>query len=71
MQVRRILAIDGGGVKGAYAASFLPTIEDATGKRIADHFDLVAGTSTGASSRWDLLWESRRPRCAGGQQCSA
>lgn len=44
---RRILALDGGGIKGAFAAAFLETIEDATGKRIAEHFDLIAGTSTG------------------------
>jgi len=44
---RRILAIDGGGIKGAFPAAFLAAIEEATGKRIADHFDLIAGTSTG------------------------
>lgn len=44
---RRILALDGGGIKGVLAASFLDAVESATGKRIADHFDLVAGTSTG------------------------
>lgn len=44
---RRILALDGGGIKGAFAAAFLETIEEATGKRVADHFDLIAGTSTG------------------------
>lgn len=44
---KRILALDGGGIKGAFAASFLQTIEENTGKRIADHFDLIAGTSTG------------------------
>lgn len=44
---RRILALDGGGIKGAFAAAFLETIEEATGKRIAEHFDLIAGTSTG------------------------
>lgn len=44
---RRILALDGGGIKGVFAAAFLETIEEATGKRIADHFDLIAGTSTG------------------------
>ncbi len=44
---RRILALDGGGIKGVLAAAFLDTVETATGKRIADHFDLVAGTSTG------------------------
>ena len=44
---RRILALDGGGIKGAFAAAFLETIEEATGKRVADYFDLIAGTSTG------------------------
>ena len=44
---RRILALDGGGIKGAFAAAFLATIEEATGKRVADYFDLIAGTSTG------------------------
>ncbi len=44
---RRILSLDGGGIKGVFAAAFLETIEEATGKRIADHFDLIAGTSTG------------------------
>lgn len=44
---RRILSLDGGGIKGAFAAAFLETIEENTGKRIADHFDLIAGTSTG------------------------
>lgn len=43
----RILAIDGGGIKGVFAASFLASLEQATGKRIVDEFDLVAGTSTG------------------------
>ena len=44
---KRILVLDGGGIKGAFAASFLQTIEENTGKKIADHFDLIAGTSTG------------------------
>jgi predicted acylesterase/phospholipase RssA len=44
---RRILALDGGGIKGTFASAFLETIEEATGKRIADYFDLIAGTSTG------------------------
>lgn len=44
---KRILALDGGGIKGAFAASFLQTIEENTGQKIADHFDLIAGTSTG------------------------
>lgn len=44
---RRILCIDGGGIKGIFPASFLATVEDAIGDRIANRFDLIAGTSTG------------------------
>jgi patatin-like phospholipase/acyl hydrolase len=43
----RILALDGGGIKGAYTASVLATLEQALGLPIVDYFDLVAGTSTG------------------------
>lgn len=42
-----ILSLDGGGLKGIFTASFLAYIEEHTGKRIVDHFDLLAGTSTG------------------------
>ncbi|WP_428262486.1 patatin-like phospholipase family protein [Haliangium sp.] len=47
MQPFRILAIDGGGVRGAAPASFLKELEQALGRPIHDSFDLVAGTSTG------------------------
>ena len=30
-----------------FAASFLASVEEASGKRIVEHFDLIAGTSTG------------------------
>ncbi len=43
----RILSLDGGGVRGAFVASALATFEQATGRRIVEHFDLIAGTSTG------------------------
>ena len=43
----RILSLDGGGIKGAFAASVLATLEEDTGLAVADHFDLIAGTSTG------------------------
>lgn len=43
----RILALDGGGIKGAFTASALATLEKSLGLSIVDHFDLVAGTSTG------------------------
>ncbi|MEZ6125360.1 MAG: CBASS cGAMP-activated phospholipase [Planctomycetaceae bacterium] len=43
----RILALDGGGLKGAFTASAIATWENQTGLRVVDHFDLIAGTSTG------------------------
>lgn len=43
----RILSLDGGGVKGAYTAAVLATLEASSGKHLAEHFDLIAGTSTG------------------------
>jgi hypothetical protein len=45
--MRRILTIDGGGIKGVFPASFLATLETEIGEPINDYFDLVAGTSTG------------------------
>lgn len=44
---KRILSIDGGGIKGAMPIAFLARVEEITSQRIVDHFDLVAGTSTG------------------------
>ncbi|MEA2554637.1 MAG: hypothetical protein QOJ65_2813 [Fimbriimonadaceae bacterium] len=44
---RRILTIDGGGIKGVFASSFLASLEQSIGSPVADHFDLIAGTSTG------------------------
>jgi len=43
----QILSMDGGGLKGIFTAAFLGSLEDISGKRIVDHFDLIAGTSTG------------------------
>ena len=43
----RILAIDGGGIKGVFAASFLAELETTLGEPLVDHFDLISGTSTG------------------------
>jgi uncharacterized protein len=43
----RILSLDGGGIKGAFAASVLATIEDEIKGPIGEYFDLIAGTSTG------------------------
>ncbi|MEA2316743.1 MAG: hypothetical protein QOD44_932 [Solirubrobacteraceae bacterium] len=43
----RILAIDGGGIRGLIPAVVLADLEARTGRRVADLFDLIAGTSTG------------------------
>lgn len=43
----RILALDGGGIKGAFTASVLATLEDITKVSLVERFDLIAGTSTG------------------------
>lgn len=43
----QILALDGGGIKGLFAAATLAAIEEDCGTAVADHFDLIAGTSTG------------------------
>jgi patatin-like phospholipase/acyl hydrolase len=43
----RILSIDGGGIRGLIPAVVLAEIERRTHRRIAELFDLVAGTSTG------------------------
>jgi len=42
-----VLAIDGGGVKGIFAAAVLAGLEEDLGCSVVDHFDLVVGTSTG------------------------
>ncbi|MDF6020904.1 CBASS cGAMP-activated phospholipase [Streptomyces sp. JH34] len=43
----QILALDGGGFRGMFSAAVLARLEEDLGVRIADHFDLIAGTSTG------------------------
>jgi uncharacterized protein len=43
----RVLAIDGGGIRGLIPAIVLTELEERTGRRVFELFDLIAGTSTG------------------------
>lgn len=43
----QILSLDGGGIKGIFSAAVLAFLEKDHGINIADHFDLIVGTSTG------------------------
>ncbi|MCF8090643.1 MAG: patatin-like phospholipase family protein [Desulfotignum sp.] len=45
--MKKILSIDGGGIRGLIPALVLAEIETRTGKAVADCFVLIAGTSTG------------------------
>ena len=44
---KRVLSIDGGGIKGVFPASFLASVEERIDGNVADYFDLIVGTSTG------------------------
>jgi patatin-like phospholipase/acyl hydrolase len=63
----RILAIDGGGIRGLIPAVVLAELEARTGRRIAELFDLIAGTSTGGI----LACALTRPADAGGPAYTA
>lgn len=43
----QILSLDGGGIRGLFSAAILARWEENLGVPIADHFDLITGTSTG------------------------
>lgn len=63
----KILSIDGGGVRGVIAALLLRELERRSGRRVADLFDLVAGTSTGGVLALGLV----KPAADGGPAYSA
>jgi patatin-like phospholipase/acyl hydrolase len=44
---KRILSLDGGGIRGIFTLQILRHIEKRSGKRIIELFDLIVGTSTG------------------------
>jgi len=43
----QILSLDGGGIRGVFSAAILAAIEEDLNVHLVDHFDLIAGTSTG------------------------
>ena len=43
----QILSLDGGGLRGLFTAAFLANWEKEQRTRVVEHFDLIAGTSTG------------------------
>jgi uncharacterized protein len=51
---KRILALDGGGIRGAITLGFLKQLEDTVKERLGpearlcDYFDFIGGTSTGS-----------------------
>lgn len=45
--MKRILSIDGGGIRGVFPAAFLAALEEDLDRPLHEHFDLIAGTSTG------------------------
>jgi len=44
---KKILCIDGGGIKGVFPASLIATLEESIDGKVSDYFDLIVGTSTG------------------------
>ena len=63
----QILSLDGGGIKGLFSAAVLAKIEDDRDVRIADHFDLITGTSPGivCAEKWDTIMF--RTQCLSGE----
>ena len=45
--MKKFLSLKGGGIRGAIQAYALRKLEEATGKRIHELFNLIGGTSTG------------------------
>lgn len=44
----RILALDGGGIRGVISAKILERVQQKVGQPLNEYFDLIAGTSTGS-----------------------
>jgi hypothetical protein len=59
---KRILALDGGGIRGRITLGILKRIEDIVGEPLCDYFDLIGGTSTGSiiATGLALGWDVQR-----------
>lgn len=70
-KTRRILSIDGGGIRGVIPIALLAYIEARTGKPISQLFDLVAGTSTGGILALGLTTANRlgEPKFSAAEIC--
>ncbi|MBT2581248.1 patatin-like phospholipase family protein [Planococcus sp. ISL-109] len=61
--MKKILSIDGGGIRGILPAMMLCELERRTGKPVAEQFDIFVGTSTGAILALGLLVpDGKQPR---------
>lgn len=45
--MRKVLSIDGGGIKGVFPVALLASVEETIGGNVGEYFDLIVGTSTG------------------------
>ena len=59
---KRILALDGGGIRGRITLGILKRIEAIVGSPLSDYFDLIGGTSTGSiiATGLALGWDVQR-----------
>ncbi|WP_460227916.1 CBASS cGAMP-activated phospholipase [Aurantivibrio infirmus] len=59
-KIINVLALSGGGYRGLFTAQVLDQLEQSTGRKITDQFDLIAGTSIGGIIALGLA-DGRRP----------
>ncbi|MDE2105376.1 MAG: patatin-like phospholipase family protein, partial [Patescibacteria group bacterium] len=53
--MKRLLAIDGGGIRGIIPATVIEELEQRAGKPVRELFDMIAGNSTGGIIATGLL----------------
>jgi patatin-like phospholipase/acyl hydrolase len=54
-----ILSLDGGGIRGVFAATYLAYVEEHLDECAGEYFDLIVGTSTGGIIALALAFVSR------------